>query len=96
MKSIKRNVKKCKKVFTKNESNNIMRKKYNPLKANKCEREGLFMKETKDVILDEIVKELSKKYNKREQVVKVLLDKCKIFSYNIKESKEIIINFFNI
>ncbi len=57
-------LKKCKKVFTKNESNNIIRKKYNPLKANKSEREGLFMKE-KDVVL---LEELGEKLNFIEKI----------------------------
>lgn len=47
-----------KKLFTNEESNNIIRKKYNPLKSN-YEREGLFMKETKDVILEEIGEKLN-------------------------------------
>lgn len=50
--------KNLKKVFTKEESNNIIRKKYNPLKAKKFEREGLCMKE-KDILLEEIIKQLN-------------------------------------
>jgi hypothetical protein len=46
-----------KKLFTNSKSNNIMRKN-SPLKAN-YEREGLFMKETKDVILEEIGEKLN-------------------------------------
>ena len=54
----KENVKKCKKVFTKNETNNIINTDYNPLKANKCEREGLLMEE-KDIILKKLLENLS-------------------------------------
>ena len=50
----KENVKKCKKLFTKNECNNIIRKKYNPLRAKKIEREGLFMKEKDVGLLEEL------------------------------------------
>ncbi|MCI8640982.1 MAG: hypothetical protein HFJ59_03810 [Clostridia bacterium] len=48
-------------LFTKKDSNNIMKKDYNPLNKDKgfYEREGLFMKETKDVILDELLEELN-------------------------------------
>ena len=53
-----------KKLFTNEKSNNIMRRKYNPLKANKCEREGLFMKE-KDVVL---LEELGEKLNFIEKI----------------------------
>jgi len=47
------------KVITNNKCDNIIKKDYKPLKVN-CkiyEREGLFMKETKDVILDEVINE---------------------------------------
>lgn len=50
------------KVFTKKEKNIIIRKKNNPLNKNRrrvYEREGLFMNGTKDVILNEIMKELN-------------------------------------
>lgn len=50
-----------KKVFTKEIKNNIISKKYNPLNKDEgfYEREGLFMKETKDVVLDEVLEELN-------------------------------------
>lgn len=53
--------KNLKKVFTKEESNIIMRKDYDPLNKDckkSYEGEGLFMKETKDVVLDEEMKKL--------------------------------------
>lgn len=76
----KENVKKCKKLFTKNECNNIIRKKYNPLRAKKIEREGLFMKEKDEV--NAIAKELSKKYKIREEFMYFLINMIK------KEIKE--------
>ena len=69
--------KNLKKVFTKEESNNIIEKDYDPLKVN-CkvyESEGLFMKGTKDVVLDEkmkksiISKEDFKKYFKERKII---------------------------
>ena len=50
------NVEKNKKLFIKEKKNNIISDKYNPLNY---EREGLFMKGTKDVVLDEIMEELN-------------------------------------
>lgn len=50
----------------------------------------------KDVILDEVIKELRNEYNKKEQVIRIMLEKCKRLGYNIKESKEIIVTFFKI
>ena len=51
------------------------------------------MKETKDIIKD-IVLELSKKYNKKEQMIKIMLEKCCDLGYNLKEGKELIEIFF--
>ena len=84
------------KIFTKEIKNNIINQKYNPLNKDESfyEREGLFMRGTKDIVLDEVVKELREKYNKKEQVIKIMLEECKKLGYNIKESKEIIIDFF--
>ena len=88
--------KKWKKAFTKKYRKDIINKKYSPSKGKNIfhEREGLLMKETKDIILKAIVKELSKKYNKKEQMIQIMLEKCKNSNYNIKESKEIIEDFF--
>lgn len=49
------------KVFTKEIKNNIINEKYNPLSVDDkiYEREGLFMRETKDIVLDEIMEELN-------------------------------------
>lgn len=49
------------KLFTNSKSNNIMRRKYNPLKANKIEREGLPMKEMNELVLQEIKQVLTAK-----------------------------------
>lgn len=45
------------KIFTKKEKNNIMVKKYNPLNKDEgfYEREGLFMRETEELVLDEVM-----------------------------------------
>lgn len=54
--------KESRKVFTKEKSNNIIEKDYNPLNKDYkgfYEREGLFMKETKEVILEDIFNELN-------------------------------------
>lgn len=56
------------------------------------------MKKTKDfkriveknIILDNIIEELSKKYNKKKQVIKIMIEKCESLGYNIQESKEIV------
>lgn len=49
------------KVFTKNNGRDIIKNKHNLLNKNNdfYEREGLSMKKTKDVILNEVIKELS-------------------------------------
>lgn len=47
-----------------------------------------------NVVEDEVIKELSKKYNKKKKVIKILLEECNSFGYNIKESIEIVIEFF--
>ncbi len=49
------------KIFTKVKSNNIMKRKYNPLNKDECfyKRKGLSMGETKDVTLNEVMKGLN-------------------------------------
>lgn len=76
------------KVFTKEMKNNIINEKYNPLNY---EREGLFMKGTEDIVLDEVVKELSKKYNRSEKFIKLLTKIC--VKFKINNYKETIKNF---
>ncbi len=95
LKRNERNLKKLKKSFTKNDRKDIIKKKYNPSNGINIfhEREGLLMKETKDIIKD-IVLELSKKYNKKEQMIKIILEKCCDLGYNLKEGKELIEIFF--
>lgn len=87
--------KECKIIFTKNDEKDIIEKKYSPSNEINIfhEREGLLMKETKDIIKD-IVLELSKKYNKKEQTIKIMLKKCCDLGYNLKEGKELIEIFF--
>ena len=53
-----------KKLFTREDKNIIINEKYNPLKVNFkliYEREGLCVNKTKDVLLNEITKELNLK-----------------------------------
>ena len=47
-----------------------------------------------NVVENEEIKELSKKYNKKKKVIKILLEECNSFGYNIKESIEKVIEFF--
>ena len=47
------------------------------------------MKETKDII-KYIVTELSTKYNKKEQMIQTMLEKCVDLGYSLKESEELI------
>lgn len=83
------------KIFTKNYGKDIIKKKYTPSYEKNFfhEREELLMKVTKDIIRD-IVLELSKKYNKKEQMIRIMLEKCCDLGYNIKESKELIEIYF--
>lgn len=77
-----------KKVFTNEERNIIINSKYNLLnKDNKnlYERGGLFMKETKDVILSEIMKQLDWK----GKIVGRLFPETLIKVYNISRIKTI-------
>ena len=57
-----------KRLFTNSKRNNIIRKKYNPLKANNCEREGLPMKE-KEEFLNVLAKKLSKNIIKENKLL---------------------------
>lgn len=92
LKGHKKKIKKyTKKVFTKKKVNNIINTVYNPLKVN-CkiyEREGLCMG---DEVLNTI-KRLSKKYNKKEELLLKMIEKCKMFGYNMKESELLIEEF---
>lgn len=49
----------------------------------------------KDVVLEEIIKKLSKKYNKKEEVVEIMVKKCVELGYNIDEAKRLIKQFYN-
>jgi len=92
---VKMNVvlKEVRKLFTKEKKSNIMRINYNPLKVNYnliCEREGVNMEE------EVIVKELSKKYNKKEALISEMIKKCKALGYDIKEAEKLIREFMEI
>ena len=84
-----------KEIFTKNNRKDIIKKKYNSSYEKNIfhEREELRMEVTKDIIRD-IVLELSKKYNKKEQMIRIMLEKCCDLGYNVKESKELIEIYF--
>jgi len=83
------NKKESKKIFTNDKCNNIMSKDYNPLnkeQQSKYEREGLVMKETRDIVLDEIMKELN---SEERQFVEMYPNEC------IKLYKKGMIDCFN-
>jgi len=67
-----------KKVFTNEGRNNIIKQEYNPLAViyKNYERGGLFMKETKEGLLNKLAKTLSKKYNQREEFIILLIKIC--------------------
>jgi hypothetical protein len=46
-----------------------------------------------DVVKNEIIKELSKKYNKKEKNITIMLEKSFELGYNNEEAKENIIEF---
>lgn len=43
-----------------------------------------------------VVKKLSKKYNKKEKIILEMIKKCKELGYNIRESKVLIEEFFEL
>lgn len=49
-----------------------------------------------DVVENEIIKELSKKYNKNEKVIQIMVKKCMDLNYNINEGKRVIEEFWMI
>lgn len=83
------------KMFTKNLGKDIIRKKYNPSNEKNIfhEREGLLMKEENDIIKD-IALEISRKYNKKEKIIRIMFGKCDNLGYTFKESKDLIKRFF--
>lgn len=90
MEDVEKNL--TKNIFTKKEKNIIINRNYNPLKVN-CkliyEREGLYVK---GEILD-VVKKLSGKYNKKEVLLLEMIEKSKMFGYNIEETEKLIKEF---
>ena len=75
------------KIFTKNDGKDIIDKKYNLFAANNkkyLQRKGLFMKNTKEIILDEVTKEL----NCKEKI------NTNVFTKN--NGKDIIYNKYNL
>ncbi len=47
-----------------------------------------------EIIIEEILKELSKKYNKKEQVIKIMFEKTSKVIYNIKEFENSLREFY--
>ena len=47
----------------------------------------------KDVVLDEVVKELSRKYNRKEKVINAMFIKCFELGYSIENSQKHINEF---
>ena len=47
-----------------------------------------------DVIVGEILKDLSKKYNKKEKVIKIMFEKNNKMMYNIEEFKNSLEEFY--
>lgn len=77
------------KVFTKISKTIIIKKDYNPLSKDNirlCEREGLSMNKTKDIITDRVIKEL----NWKERIVVKIFKSTFNKVYNISR-----INTFN-
>ena len=79
-----------KKLFTKKKEKDTIRKDYNPLKVN-CKNyrrgSGLYMESEKLII----AKQLSKKYNKKEELILKMIEKCDEMGCSIKNIEE----FFN-
>ena len=84
-----------KKMFTKKEKNIIITKVYNLLKVNYksiYEREGLFM--YNDKVLAE-AKKISKKYNRKENVILEMFEIGENNGYSVDEIKTMIEEFEN-
>ena len=47
----------------------------------------------RDVVVDEIIRELSKEYNKKDKVIQIMLEKSMELGYDIIKSKENIVGF---
>ena len=76
------------KIFTKNMGKDIIDSKYNLLNKNNdfYEREGLFMRKTKDIVLDEVMEGL----NWKERIIVRIFKGTFVKVYNISR-----INTFN-
>lgn len=49
----------------------------------------------KEILVErEVVKELSKKQNKKEVLIQIMIESCVEMGYNVKEGKEIICDFY--
>ena len=85
MKSEKLSKEKNEKIFTKSERNIIISKNHSLLKVNYkfiFERNGLFMKKTKERLFNNEEKKMSQKYNKSIEFIKLLKKICLDFNNN--------------
>ncbi len=77
------------KVFTKKKLNSTIKSDYIPFGVNDNiykRRDGLYMKQTKQGELEKKIEKLSKKYNKSEDFIKLLIKIClnfKIDNYEV-------------
>lgn len=47
-----------------------------------------------NIVENEVIRELSEKYHKKEKLMRIMVEKCKKVGYNIQESKQIIMEFY--
>jgi len=88
MKDVVLNEENMKKVFTKKKGKDIMKKNYNPLKVNyKIYERGSELLNMKREVL-KIAKTLSKKYNRKEELLLKMIQKCNEMGYSIKSIEE--------
>lgn len=47
----------------------------------------------KDVVENEVIKELSKKCNRSERIIKIMIEECKNIGFSIEKSRQVILEF---
>ena len=48
-----------------------------------------------NVVKNEVMKELSKRCNKSEKIIKIMIEECNKIGLNLKESERYILDFLN-
>ena len=48
----------------------------------------------KDVVLNEVMKELGEIHKVKKKVITIMIDKCSELGYNLNKSREIILEFY--